>query len=360
MRIAIVSDAWRPQINGVVTTLSKTVEAAQALGYSVEVISASGMASIPCPSYPEIRLAVLPGRAIRERLTQFAPEAIHIATEGPMGLAGRGYCLSRRIPFTTSYHTQFPDYAQQRWGIPASIGYRYLRWFHRPAVRTLVGTETVRANLHARGFGHLVLWSRGVDTMLFRPEAEARRVAAAQWPRPIMLYAGRVAMEKNLEAFLGLDLPGTKLVVGDGPALAELRARYPEARFLGYRFGSELAWQMASADVFVFPSRTDTFGIVMLEAMACGLPVAAFPVQGPLDVVRQGITGVLDEDLAGAIRGALALDPAPCRAFAQMHTWERCTREFIGELAVAVERPSLQRSRASEKAGATVAKLKQG
>jgi glycosyltransferase involved in cell wall biosynthesis len=340
MRIAIVSDAWRPQINGVVTTLGKTVEAATALGHEVSLISAEGMKSIPCPSYPEIRLALRPGRAVRERLQQFAPEALHIATEGPLGIAARAYATRRAIPFTTSYHTQFPDYAKQRWGIPASIGYACLRYFHGPAVRTLVGTETVRANLQARGFGHLVLWSRGVDTELFHPDAHARREADALWPRPIMLYAGRVAMEKNLEAFLRTDLPGTKLVVGDGPALEGLRARYPRAVFLGYRMGTNLAHVMAGADVFVFPSRTDTFGIVMLEAMACGLPVAAFPVQGPLDVVRQRVTGVLDEDLAQAIRGALELDPQQCRAFAQLHTWERCTRQFLGHLAVVAERPA--------------------
>jgi 1,2-diacylglycerol 3-alpha-glucosyltransferase/glucuronosyltransferase len=338
MRIAIVSDAWRPQINGVVTTLGKTVEAAGALGHEVELIGADGMKSIPCPSYPEIRLALRPGPRVRERLQRFAPDALHIATEGPLGLAARSYARRRALPFTSSYHTQFPDYAEQRWGIPASIGYAYLRYFHRPAVRTLVGTETVRANLHARGFGHLVLWSRGVDTNLFRPDPDARREAEAQWPRPIMLYAGRVAIEKNLEAFLRPDLPGTKLIVGNGPALDGLRQRYPGVVFLGYRFGASLARALAGADVFVFPSRTDTFGIVMLEAMACGLPVAAFPVQGPLDVVRRGVTGVLDEDLSQAIRGALQLDPKQCRAFAQLYTWERCTRQFLGHLAVAAER----------------------
>jgi glycosyltransferase involved in cell wall biosynthesis len=349
MRIAIVSDAWRPQINGVVTTLGKTVEAATALGHEVELISAEGMRSFPCPSYPEIRLAVRPGRRVRERLQQFTPDALHIATEGPLGLAARSYAIRRAIPFTTSYHTQFPDYVAQRWGIPASIGYAYLRHFHRPAVHTMVGTETVRGNLQARGFGHLVLWSRGVDTALFRPDPDARREAQAHWPRPIMLYAGRVAVEKNLEAFLRPELPGTKLIVGGGPALEGLRARHPRAVFLGYRFGLELARAIAGADVFVFPSRTDTFGIVMLEAMACGLPVAAFPVQGPLDVVRNGVTGVLDEDLPRAIRGALQLDPQQCLAFAQLHTWERCTRQFLGHLAIATEhaapatRPSARR-----------------
>jgi glycosyltransferase involved in cell wall biosynthesis len=338
MRIAIVSDAWRPQINGVVTTLGKTVEAVSALGHEVELISAQGMRSIPCPSYPEIRLALRPGPRVRERLQRFAPEALHIATEGPLGLAARSYATRRAVPFTTSYHTQFPDYVRQRWGIPASIGYAYLRYFHGPAVRTMVGTETVRANLQARGFGHLVLWSRGVDTELFRPDPDARDEAKAQWPRPIMVYAGRVAVEKNLEAFLGAEVPGTKLIIGDGPALEGLRQRFPRAVFLGYRFGERLSRALAGADVFVFPSRTDTFGIVMLEAMACGLPVAAFPVQGPLDVVVRGVTGVLDEDLSQAIRGALQLDPQQCRGYAQLHTWERCTRQFLGHLAVAAER----------------------
>jgi glycosyltransferase involved in cell wall biosynthesis len=359
MRVAIVSDAWRPQINGVVTTLGKTAEAAGSLGHTVEVVSVDASPSIACPSYPEIRLAIRPGKVVRERLKQFAPEMIHIATEGPLGLAARGYCLKRKLPFTTSYHTQFPDYAQARWGIPASLGYNYLRWFHRPAVRTLVGTETVRSNLQARGFTHLVPWSRGVDTELFRPDPAAHAAAIARWPKPIMVYSGRVAVEKNLDAFLRLQIPGTKVIIGDGPAKAELQRQYPDAVFLGYRFGAELAWHMASADVFVFPSRTDTFGIVMLEAMACGVPIAAFPVQGPLDVVRSGMTGVLDADLETAIRGALELDPGHCRSFAQMQSWERCTRQFIGHLAMAVERAALQRPRSQEQ-GATLAELKKG
>jgi glycosyltransferase involved in cell wall biosynthesis len=359
MRIAIVSDAWRPQINGVVTTLGKTAEAAEQLGHTIEVISADGSPSIACPSYPEIRLAIRPGRVVRERLRRFAPEMIHVATEGPLGLAARNHCVRSKLPFTTSYHTQFPDYAQARWRVPASWGYAYLRWFHRPAVRTLVGTETVRTNLQAWGFNHLVPWSRGVDTVLFRPDPQARAMAAIRWPRPIMLYSGRVAVEKNLEAFLRLQLPGTKLIVGDGPARAALQSQYPDAVFLGYRFGAELAWHMAAADVFVFPSRTDTFGIVMLESMACGVPVAAYPVQGPLDVVRNGVTGILDEDLATAVQRALRLESAQCRAFAQLQSWERCTRQFIGHLAPAVERPAPQRPRAPEQ-GTAVAQLKKG
>ena len=344
MRIAIVSDAWRPQINGVVTTLEKSLEAAERLGHEVLLISAAGLASVPCPSYPEIRLALCPAGAVRTRLQHFAPEAIHIATEGPVGLAARAHCLRHRLAFTSSYHTQFPDYAHQRWGFPAALGYAYLRWFHLPAVRTLVGTATVRASLQARGFKHLVPWSRGVDTALFRPDASARLAAAARWPRPIMLYVGRVAVEKNIEAFLELRLPGTKVVVGGGPALTDLKRRYPDTVFQGYRFGAQLASELAGADVLVFPSRTDTFGIVMLEAMACGVPVAAFPVHGPLDVVRDGETGVLHEQLHSAIEGALQLDATPCRAFAQLHSWERCTRQFLGHLAVLSERPASARS----------------
>jgi len=350
-----VSDAWRPQINGVVTTLENTLAALHRLGHRAELISAEGLHSIRCPSYPEIRLALCPSRAVRRRLQQFAPAAIHIATEGPLGLAARGYCLSHGVPFTSSYHTQFPEYVQQRSRLPAAVGYAYLRWFHRPAARTLVGTATVRANLQARGFTHLVPWSRGVDSALFRPDPAAYREASAQWPRPILLYAGRVAVEKNLEAFLSVSSPGTKLIVGDGPALPDLRRRFPEAIFLGYRFGAQLARQLAGADVFVFPSHTDTFGIVMLEAMACGLPVAAFPVQGPLDVVRPGTTGVLHADLALAIRGALQIESDPCRSLAQLHTWERCTRQFIGHLVVHAERPAAARARtAGQQRGSAV------
>ena len=357
MRIAIVSDAWRPQINGVVTTLEQTSEAARRLGHEILLISAAGLACVPCPSYPEIRLALCPGPSVRARLQRFAPEAIHIATEGPLGLAARAYCMRRRLPFTSSYHTQFPDYAQQRWGVPTGLGYAYLRWFHRPALRTLVGTASVRATLQARGFEHLVAWSRGVDTTMFRPDASARQAAAARWPRPIMLYAGRVAVEKNIDAFLELRTPGTKVVVGDGPALVDLQRRYPDAVFLGYRMGAQLAQHLAGADVLVFPSRTDTFGIVMLEAMACGVPVAAYPVQGPLDVVRDGTTGVLHEQLLTAIRGALQLDSASCRAFAQLHTWERSTRQFLGHLAVLHERAALAHKRAAKRAPSALAEL---
>lgn len=360
MRIAIVSDAWRPQINGVVTTLMKTVESAGLLGHTVEVVSAQGMRSIPCPSYPEIRLALRPGGEVRDRLQQFAPDAVHIATEGPLGLAARSYCLRRGLPFTTSYHTQFPDYVRERWGLPLSWGYAYLRWFHRRAVRTLVGTETVRANLQAHGFAHLAAWSRGVDTDIFRPDPDARAQRDPSWAGPVMLYVGRVAVEKNLEAFLEADVPGTKVVVGDGPAREGLQRRFPSARFLGYRFGAELARAMAAADIFVFPSRTDTFGIVMLEAMACGLPVAAYPVQGPLDVVRNGVTGVLHENLGEAIRGALALDPTPCLAFAQLHTWERCTRQFVGHLAPMTERVPAARAHGNDKGSAKLVSAKKG
>jgi glycosyltransferase involved in cell wall biosynthesis len=333
MRIAIVSDAWRPQINGVVTTLGKTADTATKLGHSVEVIGADGGPSVACPTYPEIRLALRPGRLVRQCLQRFEPGMIHIATEGPLGLAARAYCRDRQLPFTTSFHTQFPDYAKARWGVPASWGYRYLRWFHRPAARTLVGTQSVRINLLTQGFANLVPWSRGVDTDLFHPDEDAHAEAAARWPRPIMLYSGRVAVEKNLAAFLRLKTAGTKIIVGDGPARADLQREFPDAVFVGYRFGAELARHMAMADVFVFPSRTDTFGIVMLEAMACGVPVAAYPVQGPRDVVRHGTTGVLDEDLLVAINAALKLNAADCRSYAQMQSWERCTRQFLAHLA---------------------------
>ena len=329
MNIAIVTDAWKPQVNGVVTTLQRTRETLEARGHTVAIINPGDYRTLPCPSYPEIRLALWPGRKVAASLDAAAPDAIHIATEGPLGTAARRYCLRRGLDFTTSYHTQFPKYLRKRLPVPERLTYTWLRRFHGRAERTLVPTEDMRRELVANGFEHVVLWSRGVDTQLFRP-LERESLAL---PRPIAAYAGRVAVEKNLEAFLSLELPGSKLVVGDGPDLEKLRARYPDVRFVGYQFGEDLARHLSAADVFVFPSRTDTFGLVMLEAMACGTPVAAFPVTGPIDVVREGVSGCLDEDLGAAVRRALMLSRADCRAAALDRTWDRATAEFMSHLA---------------------------
>jgi glycosyltransferase involved in cell wall biosynthesis len=339
MRIALVTDAWQPQTNGVVTTLRRTAEEL-AREHELHLVTPDGMPSLPCPSYPEIRLALPDFRGIARRLDAFRPEAVHLATEGPLGWTVRAYCAARGLAFTSSYHTQFPEYVRARWPIPLAAGYGYMRAFHGPAVHTLVGTEDLRKRLHVRGFTGLRLWSRGVDAQLFQP----RGVRFFDLPRPIMLYAGRVAVEKNLEAFLALDLPGSKVVVGDGPALADLRRRFPATHFAGYRYGEDLARHIAAADVFVFPSRTDTFGLVMLEAMACGVPVAAFPVTGPLDVVVHGRTGSLREDLARAVREALALDRSACRDSAERHTWQAATQQFLDALVCVHSRRSLRAS----------------
>lgn len=328
MRIAIVSDAWSPQINGVVTTLTRVGECLVAMGHEACFITPEQFRTMPCPGYAEIRLALAPGRAVRQRLDDLRPEAIHIATEGPLGWAARAYCRVRNLPFTTAYHTQFPQYLRMRAPVPLWLTYACLRRFHGAAARTLVATASLRDELRARGFVNLAMWSRGVDSTLFRPRDKAFLDA----PRPVTMYVGRVSVEKNIQAFLRLDLPGTRYVVGDGPDLKRLRALYPDVRFVGYRTGEDLARHVAAADCFVFPSRTDTFGLTMLEAMACGVPVAAYPVTGPRDVIRDGVTGALDEDLARACRRALALRPEACVAFARRHDWDACTRRFLSHL----------------------------
>jgi glycosyltransferase involved in cell wall biosynthesis len=329
MRIAIVTDAWLPQTNGVVRTLGRTADQLRVLGHDVCVIEPSQFRTFPCPTYPEIRLAWFPYRRIDRLLRDFAADAIHIATEATLGAAARSWCMRHRLPFTTSYHTQFPEYVRARLPIPLGLSYSYLRNFHGAATRTMVATSTMQRQLEARGFQNIVRWTRGVDTQLFKPRDK-------QWlqaPRPIALYTGRVAVEKNIEAFLEFEWPGTKVIVGDGPARAMLEAKYPAAKFVGYRFGEELASHVASADVFVFPSRTDTFGLVLLEAMACGVPVAAYPVTGPIDVVQQGVTGILNENLRDAALQALQLNPEHCRAYALKNTWEMATEQFLNNLA---------------------------
>jgi glycosyltransferase involved in cell wall biosynthesis len=329
MRVVVATDAWYPQTNGVVRTLSTTVDCMRADGIDVHVISPQEFRTVPCPTYPEIRLSLFAGRAVARRLERLQPTAVHISTEGPIGLAARRWCLGHGHPFTTAYHTQFPEYVRARAPVPLSLGYAWMRWFHGAATRTLVATPSMRRLLESRGFCNLVTWSRGVDSVLFRP-GDKRFL---QLPRPVWLYLGRVAVEKGIEDFLRLDLPGSKLVVGDGPARAELAAKFPQAHFVGFRHGEDLSRHIAASDVFVFPSRTDTFGLVLLEAMACGVPVAAYPVTGPIDVVVDGRTGVLDEDLRRASLAALELDPAACRAHALEYSWEACTRQFVTALA---------------------------
>jgi glycosyltransferase involved in cell wall biosynthesis len=329
MRLAIATDAWAPQVNGVVRSLQETAKALGAQGVAVDFVTPEGLASWPLPTYPDIRLAIGAGPAVAARLEAMRPEALHIATEGPIGHAARRWALSRGLPFTTSYHTRYPEYVRARAPIPEALTYAWLRRFHAAAVRTLVPTETMRRELAHWGFANLSIWSRGVDTTLFRPRPDL----AAEWPRPVMLSVGRLAVEKNVEAFLTCDVPGTKLVVGDGPQRAELERRFPEAVFLGVRTGEALAEIYAGADVFVFTSRTDTYGNVMQEAMACGVPVAAFPVPGPLDVITDPAVGALREDLSAAIGEALRLDRRACRALAEERTWDAAARQFAAALA---------------------------
>jgi glycosyltransferase involved in cell wall biosynthesis len=328
MRLLIVTDAWLPQINGVVRTLTQIKAKVEAMGHEVAVISPDLFATLPCPGYAEIRLAIAPCRRLAALADEIAPDAIHIATEGPLGYAARRYCLRRGLHFTTSFHTRFPDYIAARLGIPPAVGFAVLRRFHRPSSAVLAATTSLRGELERRGFRNVRTWSRGVDTDLFRPGEKN----FFDLPRPIFLSVGRVAVEKNLESFLDLDLPGSKVVVGDGPRLPALKRRYPSVHFTGAKTGAELARHYAAGDVFVFPSRTDTFGLVLLEALACGLPVAAFPVPGPLDVINGSGAGCLDEDLAAAARRALRISPGLCRAHALRFSWAVCAEQFLGYL----------------------------
>lgn len=351
MKIAIVTDAWRPQTNGVVTTLTQTAASLKSFGHDVVLMTPEGLPTIACPTYPEIRLALFQGRRVRAWLEDTRPDALHIATEGPLGLAA--YAAARRLGlrFTTSYHTQFPRYLRARLPIPEGLTYAALRWFHGKAVRTMVATPQVRRELEAHGLRNLELWTRGVDTELFRPRTDDRVRAALDRPAPLLIYVGRVAVEKSIEDFLVARAPGTKIVVGGGPALAELKARYRDVLFLGYRYGEELAGLLAAADAFVFPSRTDTFGLVMLEALACGVPVAAYPTTGPIDVIRDGEVGCLNEDLAKAIEGALTLDRRRCREYALGFSWAAASRQFLGNLVDASPRAApLPRTVPSEEA----------
>ena len=335
MRILLATDAWEPQVNGVVRTLTRTVAEMRAMGHEVEVVSPDQFHTVPLPTYPEIRLAVGAYEPMQERFKAFEPEAIHIATEGPVGLAARRLCLEWKLPFTTSYHTRFPEYVAARLPAPVAAGYAYMRWFHKPSGRVMVATATMRDELEHRGFRNLSPWTRGVDTELFRPRegrdpAEAKLVEGIA--RPIFLNVGRVAVEKNIETFLQTELPGSKLVVGDGPSLETLREQYPDARFVGSKFGEELAAYFAQADVFLFPSLTDTFGLVILEAMAAGAPVAAFPAPGPVDLIPGTGAGAVDEDLQKACLACLKLDRKVVRAYAERFSWRASAEEFVRNL----------------------------
>jgi 1,2-diacylglycerol 3-alpha-glucosyltransferase/glucuronosyltransferase len=335
MKILVATDAWHPQVNGVVRTLGHVAREARTLGADIEFLAPSEFRTLPMPSYPEIRLA-LPGPGdVERRLERTQPDAIHIATEGPLGHAVRRVCMRRGIPFTTSLHTRFPDYLAERLPVPerwtCSVTWGWLRRFHGAGAAVLAATPTLAGELTGRGFKNVKLWPRGVDADLFRP----RVGSPLKLPRPIFLTVGRLAVEKNLEAFLKLDLPGTKLVVGDGPARSALAKAYPGAVFLGARHGEALAEIYAAADVFVFPSRTDTFGLVLLEALASGVPVAGFPATAPRDVIGAAPVGRLDEDLRRACLEALECSRDDCREFALSMTWQKSARIFIGHVSEA-------------------------
>jgi len=341
MRVALVTDAWHPQINGVVSTLLQTMKEMQRLGIDVLRISPEQFTTVPCPSYPEIRLAVFPDPKVSEMLREFQPDAIHIATEGTLGVAARKWCIAKKFRFTTSYHTQFPEYVRARWPIPLAVSYGYMRWFHDAAAQTMVSTRKMQLLLEQRGFRHLKRWGRGVDTELFRPTENYVSGSA-----PLFTYLGRVSIEKNVETFLTLDLPGRKVVIGDGPDREILESRFSNVRFTGVLKGPALVSELNSASALVFPSRTDTFGLVMLEAMACGVPVAAFPVTGPIDVVTPGVTGELNDDLRLAALAALKLDRYQIRKVALTRSWANATAEFLDNLVpvrrittVALHRP---------------------
>lgn len=347
MRLTIVTDAWRPQINGVVRTIEHTKDELERMGVAVSLVTPEFFRTMPLPTYPEIRFSLaLPG-SCGKALAATHPTHVHIATEGPLGLGARHWCRRKRVPFTTSFHTRFPEYLAARTRIPVGWGYRLLRWFHNGGRACMVASEGLAAELAGRGFRNLAIWSRGIDADIFRPVDPVLDL-----PRPIFLNVGRVAVEKNIEAFLALDLPGTKVVVGDGPERAVLAARYPDVVFTGSKSGEALVELYASADVFVFPSRTDTFGNVILEALACGVPVAAYPVTGPRDIIGEDGPGALDEDLRHAALRALHIPRERCRAHALRYSWEASTRQFLDgillvgrSLAAAAPSPSLLRRR---------------
>ncbi len=326
--LALVTDAWEPQINGVVRTLKVIVDYLKDMGWQVSILEPGDFRTMPCPGYPGIPIAINPWPRLTRKLNKLQPDYIHIVSEGPLGITARLWCAKHGYNFTTSFHTRFAEYLQKHLRLPLGIGYSFLRWFHNGAAATLVPTPSLRRDLIARGFRKCKQWSHGVDTGFFHPSKKI----PLDFPRPILLYVGRISVEKNIEAFLSLDTPGTKLIIGEGPLLKSLEVRYPKALFLGMKEDEELTRFYASADVFVFPSRTDTFGLVMLEALASGTPVAAYPVTGPLDVVGDAKVGVLNEDLKVAIDQALKCSRTECRSFAEGCSWEASARIFAETL----------------------------
>jgi glycosyltransferase involved in cell wall biosynthesis len=328
MRILIATDAWHPQVNGVVRTYERLAGEARVQGAELVFLSASEFRSLPCPAYRSIRLAIPSRKRAEELIEAASADFIHVATEGPVGVMARSFCLRSNRPFTTAYHTKFPEYASALLSIPPSWCYAILKRFHNAGAGTMVATPSLAAELRWRGFDRLMPWTRGVDAELYRP----RDVRLFGSDRPVFLYVGRVSKEKNIEAFLEADVPGKKVVVGGGPHLPALKTRFPDVTFTGPKCGEDLARAYASADVFVFPSRTDTFGLVLLEAMASGVPVAAYPVTGPIDVVNQGVSGCLDENLGNAARAALRLDRAKVRADAFRFTWTKAAELFLNNI----------------------------
>lgn len=333
MRILIVTDAWFPQINGVVRTLNNLKENLIKEGHEVCYITPDLFYNLPCPTYPEIRLSIFPKKKFIKIFQEFSPNAVHIATEGPLGITAKRYFTKNNIPFSTAFHTRFPEYLNSRFNIPISFGYRLIRWFHYQSQGIMVATQSIEDELNKHNIRKVNRWTRGVDTELFFPRKKSnKKIDILGVKRPIHLYVGRVSIEKNIESFLDLELPGSKLVVGDGPQLKELKSKYKDTYFVGSKHGEELAMHYSTADVFVFPSLTDTFGLVILEALASGLPVAAYPVPGPLDIIKNAKVGYLDNNLAFAIEKSLELNPEACRQHALKFSWNESTKQFINNI----------------------------
>ena len=329
MKILIISDAWKPQVNGVVNSLNMTCIKLREIGHKIEVIGPDRFKTFPCPSYPSIRLSFFPKKKLLSIINKYKPDSIHIATEGPLGQAARKICLDNKWRFTTSYHTQFPEYIKARIPIPLSISYFFLKRFHSKAEKTLVPTKSMAEKLKDKGFKNIAIWSRGVDKNIFKPSK-----VKINNKRKKAVYFGRVSPEKNIEAFLNTNLNIEKIVIGDGPSLAKLKEEYPEVIFLGEKFGRELSKIVAESDVFVFPSKTDTFGIVIIEALACGVPVAAYPVTGPKDIIEHEVTGYLSDNLDRAIIGALKINRNNCIQESMKYSWENCSKQFETSLSL--------------------------